>query len=108
MIIMLVSAKLHLQVSNKLACLHAVPRSVREALVSWDRQLFSDSDFLPKRDGPGLTYTKTFDLGEALLGLLGPPIGALIRISGHHKATVTLGNIVVKAVRSDLKMTFGG
>lgn len=46
---------------------HAVPRSIREALVSWDRTLFDIPALIPNKPRPGVKYERLYDLGAALL-----------------------------------------
>ena len=41
-----------------------VPRSVREALTSWDRTLFDVPIVVPNKPAPGVYYDRLYDLGE--------------------------------------------
>lgn len=40
----------------------AVPRSIREALVSWDRQLY-EVPLMSEQPEPGTIYERVYDLG---------------------------------------------
>ncbi|KAK9803511.1 hypothetical protein WJX73_000573, partial [Symbiochloris irregularis] len=40
-----------------------VPRSIREALTSWDRTLFDVPMVIPNRPGPGVKFERMYDLG---------------------------------------------
>lgn len=51
------------QVVQLLLCVNAVPRCIREALVSWDRQHYDVDVVLSWKPGPGVRYERVYDLG---------------------------------------------
>ena len=43
----------------------AVPRAIREALVSWDRTLYDIPIIEPEKPAPGVLYERIYDLGAS-------------------------------------------
>ena len=44
-----------------------MPRSIREALTSWDRQLY-DVPLMSEQPGPGILYERVYNLGMSPQG----------------------------------------
>lgn len=62
-------AKLTYSQQSTYMALFAVPRSVREALTAWDRQLY-DVPLMSEQPGPGILYERVYNLGKSLRALL--------------------------------------